>query len=78
MNSLEQEQLVQDIVNNGRLISLADGDLMELNGYLLVSLDRRNHYPLNHVVTMIRYVLGEQRNLLYVRNPKTNQLEKIA
>lgn len=78
MNSLEQEQLVQDIVRNGRLISLADGDLMELNGYLLVSLDKRNHYPLNHVVAMIRYVLGEQRNLLYVRNPKTNQLEKIT
>lgn len=70
--------LVEDIIKRSNLIVLNNGDLVKINGYSLESLDRVTCYPLVQVLTMIRYVLGQQQELLYVRNSKTNQLEKIA
>ena len=69
-------QVIQDILKNSELISLTNGDLLYPNGYSLVSVDQQTHYSLMQVFSQIRYVLDKKQQVLYIKNIKTNQLEK--
>ncbi len=70
------DQVIQDILKNSELISLTNGDLLYPNGYSLVSVDQQTHYSLMQVFSQIRYVLDKKQQVLYIKNIKTNQLEK--
>ncbi|MEG0459543.1 hypothetical protein [Vagococcus carniphilus] len=70
------DQVIQDILKNSELISLTNGDLLYPNGYSLVSVDKQTHYSLMQVFSQIRYVLDKKQQVLYIKNIKTNQLEK--
>ena len=69
-------QVIQDILKNSELISLTNGDLLYPNGYSLVSVDQQTHYSLIQVFSQIRYVLDKKQQVLYIKNIKTNRLEK--
>ncbi|WP_288394305.1 hypothetical protein [uncultured Vagococcus sp.] len=70
------EQVIQDILKNSELVSLTNGELLYTNGYSLVSVDKQTHYSLLQVFNQIRYVLDKKQEVMYIKNIKTNQLEK--
>ncbi|NKC69057.1 hypothetical protein [Vagococcus fluvialis] len=70
------DEVLQDILKNSDLISLTNGDLLCPNGYSLVSLDKTTHYSLIQVFSQIRYVLDKNKQVLYIKNIRNNELEK--
>ncbi|WNF91560.1 hypothetical protein [Vagococcus fluvialis] len=70
------DEVLQDILKNSDLISLTNGDLLCTNGYSLVSLDKTTHYSLIQVFSQIRYVLDKNKQVLYIKNIRNNELEK--
>ena len=70
------DEVLQDILKNSDLISLTNGDLLCPNGYSLESLDKTKHYSLIQVFSQIRYVLDKNKQVLYIKNIRNNELEK--
>lgn len=48
---------IETIVNEGQFVTLDNGELLTVNGYMLESIDQKIHYPINVYFSKIKYVL---------------------